>query len=93
MPNLAFDADNTSTFLHIQLNGNVHVYNKSGKAEYGNIPYAIGTGSEFAYTALALGHDAGIAVLTACKLDVYSGGTIFSESLDRSSAAYRAPKS
>lgn len=46
------------------------------------IPYAAGTGADFAMAALHLGYSARQAVELACKLDTNSGGEIHEETLE-----------
>lgn len=50
-------------------------------------PYAIGSGRDFALAAMALGKTAKEAVELACKLDLYTGGTVIEARLKSKAGA------
>lgn len=73
--NVVEDMDNFSAIL-VSPDGDVFVFESSRFSIPSQTPICIGSGSEYAYGALAMGATAAEAVEVASKYDLYTGGEI-----------------
>lgn len=83
------------TVVVIEPNGNALQYTEQSKG-YGTmvmLPHALGSGSDFALGAMAMGASALRAVEIAGKFDVYTSGPYFTHKLEKNNerAGYKGP--
>jgi ATP-dependent protease HslVU (ClpYQ) peptidase subunit len=75
-PRMAKDANNYATGVLFLPDDRILSFNDDGWTAVGTRFYAIGSGCEYAYGAMAMGATAEEAVRAAMRFDIYTGGEI-----------------